>query len=67
MAVLFDGKGNKLAAGDVITMAPNHYGIRRGTHGKIVRCLASGSVQVELSTERGTETRVVLPTTVRKA
>lgn len=67
MAVLFDGKGAKLAAGDTITMAPNHYGIRRGTRGKIVKCLASGSVQVELSTERGTEIRVVLPTTVRKA
>jgi hypothetical protein len=67
MAVAFDGKGNRLAAGDVIVMAANRYGIRKGTRGKIVKCLASGSVRVELSTERGTEIRVVLPLTVRKA
>lgn len=67
MAVVFDGKGKKVVRGDVIIMGPNHYGIRMGTRGKIVKCLASGSVQVELSTERGTETRVVSPTTVRKA
>lgn len=67
MAVVFDGKGNKLGRGDAIVMGENHYGVRKGTRGKIVKCLASGSVQVELSTERGTETRVVLPTTVRKA
>lgn len=66
MAVLFDGTGRKLAAGDEITMAPNHYGIRKGTHGKVVRCTASGSVQVELSTDRGMVTRVVLPSTVQK-
>lgn len=66
MAVCFDGGGNRLARGDRIIMGDNHYGIRKGTRGKIVKCSNSGSVQVELSTERGTETRVVLPTLVRK-
>lgn len=67
MAVSFDGKGNRLVAGDLIRMAPNHYGIRINTRGRIVRCSASGLVQVELLTERGTEIRVVLSVTVWKA